>query len=189
VSNGVSKERRRGPPWPTPPEGTHAVSDMKTWRRAITGDRGPSEFTTRLVLLTLSTFADFDGTNLFPGTRWIAKRAAISKDTAAKHRELAIGLGFLIPPKTGRHAAGKQIWTPSLPPSELQPRARKREKREAPPKKRQVAVSEHLGHRDSQSNRSVRNDTHDRPKPSDIPVFTKGLAREGSLVADNEFGF
>ena len=182
----TERERRRGPPWPTPPDGTYAVSDMKTWRAAICGDRGPSEPTTRHVLLTMSTFADFDGTNLYPGVLWIARRARLSKNTAAKHRELAVKLGFLIPPRTGRHAAGRQIWIPAIPPASLQPQPRKGLRRAKNLKRNKRAVSQPSGHHNGCS---VPTGEQDFPNHWDIPASTSGFSDEALLVADSEFGF
>lgn len=117
---------------------------------------------TRYVLLVMSTFMDQDCSRCFPGIREIGIRANLNKDTVTRHRNTAIRLGFLIPPKTGVHARGLQEWIACLPPDS-------------------PAVSDQTGH----CNRSsVRNDALQCPATPDIPAHTSTKVFE-----ENRYGF
>jgi len=71
------------------------------WERAVLTSPLPS--TTRLVLMTLSTFMDKHGTGAFPSQQTVADMAHLGVRTVRKHLDLALKEGWLLKVRQGRH--------------------------------------------------------------------------------------
>lgn len=93
-----------------------------SWREAIL--KSNLESTTKLVLLTLSTYMNDHGNSCFPSHQTIADNASLSKRAVINHIQNAVDAGFL--KKSKREVAGK-IWDSNEYfasfPSEMEPRS------------------------------------------------------------------
>jgi hypothetical protein len=101
--------------WPPAAPGARRIFDRWAWVREFTKPGGPDSVT-RLVLFTMASKMDEDGTRCTLGERGLARMTGLCKATAAKYRRLAIEQGWLLPPTAGHHAS-KQEWLPSVPAS------------------------------------------------------------------------
>lgn len=83
-----------------------AQKTLFAWREAVLSNSGPSNSTTRFVLLTLSTHMTQNGERCFPTTRRLAQQTGLSERSVITHIQRAVDEGWLLVSKRGTNGQG-----------------------------------------------------------------------------------
>lgn len=83
-----------------------AQKTLFAWRNCLLSPEGPSNPTTRLVLLTLSTHMSQEGERCFPTTRRLAEQTGLSERSVITHIQRATQEGWLLVSKHGTNGQG-----------------------------------------------------------------------------------